>query len=256
MSIFFISSIAAMARCAFCVSGSARSLGSAVGVTCRDSPNLALEILLVADDLDGSRAEQYGYVNRAIADDALDHEVDAIASRVAQFDHNAIARTKFHVDRASPAVRRRARRGIAGLLPGVRSPRATRAAGDAGGAGPEHRQRPGAQTRSARRRGNSTVGPEHRAAASRPCLDHHDRAKSARRRGTPHASKNSGLTRRLACDTTRASSARSQKTDVDANVVLVSNFIGRGKTSLVFALTRGNTSPTAVEAATHTILSR
>jgi enoyl-CoA hydratase/carnithine racemase len=61
----------------------------------------ALEILLVADDLDGSRAEQYGYVNRTIADDALDHEVDAIASRVAQFDHDAIARTKFHVDRAS-----------------------------------------------------------------------------------------------------------------------------------------------------------
>ena len=29
----------------------------------------ALEILLVADDLDGSREEQYGYVNRLIADD-------------------------------------------------------------------------------------------------------------------------------------------------------------------------------------------
>ena len=32
----------------------------------------ALEILLVADDLDGPRAEQYGYVNRVIADDQLD----------------------------------------------------------------------------------------------------------------------------------------------------------------------------------------
>ena len=30
----------------------------------------ALEILLVADDLDGPRAEQYGYVNRLIADDS------------------------------------------------------------------------------------------------------------------------------------------------------------------------------------------
>ena len=39
----------------------------------------ALEILLVADDLDGPRAEQYGYVNRVIADDRLDDEVDAIA---------------------------------------------------------------------------------------------------------------------------------------------------------------------------------
>ena len=39
----------------------------------------ALEILLVADDFDGPRAEQYGYVNRVIADDRLDDEVEAIA---------------------------------------------------------------------------------------------------------------------------------------------------------------------------------
>ena len=54
----------------------------------------ALEILLVADDLDGPRAEQYGYVNRAIADDRLDDEVDRIASRLACSDHEVIARTK------------------------------------------------------------------------------------------------------------------------------------------------------------------
>jgi enoyl-CoA hydratase/carnithine racemase len=59
----------------------------------------ALESLLVADDLDGPRAEQYGYVNRLIADDKLDDEVDAIASRLARFDHEAIARTKSYVDR-------------------------------------------------------------------------------------------------------------------------------------------------------------
>jgi len=58
----------------------------------------ALEILLVADDFDGPRAEQYGYVNRAIADDELDDEVDAIASRLARFDHEAIVRTKSYVD--------------------------------------------------------------------------------------------------------------------------------------------------------------
>jgi enoyl-CoA hydratase/carnithine racemase len=57
----------------------------------------ALEILLVADDLDGGRAEQYGYVNRAIADDQLDYEVDQIASRLAHFHHDAIARTKSSV---------------------------------------------------------------------------------------------------------------------------------------------------------------
>ena len=58
----------------------------------------ALEILLVADDLDGPRAERYGYVNRVIADDRLEAEVEAIASRLARFDHDAIARTKSYVD--------------------------------------------------------------------------------------------------------------------------------------------------------------
>ena len=63
----------------------------------------ALEILLVADDLDGPRAEQYGYVNRVIADDQLDDEVDQIASRLAGFDHDAIARTKSYVDHVPDA---------------------------------------------------------------------------------------------------------------------------------------------------------
>ena len=58
----------------------------------------ALEILLVADDLDGPRAEQYGYVNRCVADDQLDDVVDQIASRLARFDHDAIARTKSYID--------------------------------------------------------------------------------------------------------------------------------------------------------------
>jgi enoyl-CoA hydratase/carnithine racemase len=61
----------------------------------------ALEILLVADDLDGSRAEQYGYVNRAIADDQLDQDVEAIATRLAGFDHEALARTKSYVDQVT-----------------------------------------------------------------------------------------------------------------------------------------------------------
>jgi enoyl-CoA hydratase/carnithine racemase len=61
----------------------------------------ALEILLVADDFDATRAEQYGYVNRAIADDALDGEVEAMASRLAGFDHDAIARTKSYVDQVT-----------------------------------------------------------------------------------------------------------------------------------------------------------
>jgi enoyl-CoA hydratase/carnithine racemase len=61
----------------------------------------ALEILLVADDLDGPRAEQYGYVNRLIADNRLDEEVEEIASRLARFDHDAIALTKSYVDQVT-----------------------------------------------------------------------------------------------------------------------------------------------------------
>ena len=61
----------------------------------------ALEILLVADDLDGARAEQYGYVNRAIADGQLDAEVDMLASRIASFYHDAIGRTKSYVDQVT-----------------------------------------------------------------------------------------------------------------------------------------------------------
>src|SRR3954470_20884508 len=56
----------------------------------------ALEILL-GDDLDGPRAEQYGYVNRVIADDRLDDEVEKLASRLAGFDHDALARTKSYI---------------------------------------------------------------------------------------------------------------------------------------------------------------
>ena len=58
----------------------------------------ALEILLVADDFDGPRAELYGYVNRVIADDRLDDEIEAIAARLEGFEHEAIARTKAYVD--------------------------------------------------------------------------------------------------------------------------------------------------------------
>jgi enoyl-CoA hydratase/carnithine racemase len=60
----------------------------------------ALEVLLVTDELDGPRAEQYGYINRLIADDRLDAEVDAIAVRLAGLDHDAIARTKASVGAA------------------------------------------------------------------------------------------------------------------------------------------------------------
>jgi enoyl-CoA hydratase/carnithine racemase len=58
----------------------------------------ALEILVVADDLDTPRAERYGYVNRVIADDQLDDQVEQIAFRLARFDDEALARTKSYAD--------------------------------------------------------------------------------------------------------------------------------------------------------------
>lgn len=64
----------------------------------------ALELMLVVDEFDATRAELYGYVNRAIAEAELDGEVDRIAARLARLDHDAIARTKACVDdRTLPA---------------------------------------------------------------------------------------------------------------------------------------------------------
>jgi enoyl-CoA hydratase/carnithine racemase len=60
-------------------------------------PGRALEILLLADDLDGPRAELYGCVNRTIADDRLDDEVERIAERLDRFDHDAIGSAKAYV---------------------------------------------------------------------------------------------------------------------------------------------------------------
>jgi hypothetical protein len=72
----------------------------------------------------------------------------------------------------------------------------------------------------------------------------------------PHAAKTSGLTWRLARRYNSSVVRQISEADVDADVVLVFKVVGRGKTSLVFALTRGDTSSKAVKATTHTILSR
>jgi enoyl-CoA hydratase/carnithine racemase len=51
--------------------------------------------------MNGPRAEQYGYVDRAIADYELDEEVEAIASRLARFDSEASAHIKSYVDQVT-----------------------------------------------------------------------------------------------------------------------------------------------------------
>ena len=61
----------------------------------------ALEVLLGADDIPGDLAERYGYVNRALPDAELDAFVEALATRMASFDKQAIAETKNFVNIAS-----------------------------------------------------------------------------------------------------------------------------------------------------------
>ena len=58
-------------------------------------------MLLGADDIRGDLAELYGYVNRALPDAELDAFVNALAVRIASFDKQAIADTKYLVDIAS-----------------------------------------------------------------------------------------------------------------------------------------------------------
>jgi enoyl-CoA hydratase/carnithine racemase len=58
----------------------------------------ALEIVVGGDDFDGARAELYGYVNRSVPDAELDATVDALADRLAVFEHEALARIKGYID--------------------------------------------------------------------------------------------------------------------------------------------------------------
>jgi enoyl-CoA hydratase/carnithine racemase len=63
----------------------------------------ALEVLLGADDINGDLAQLYGYVNRSLPDAELDAFVDALATRIASFDKQAIADTKRLVDPSLPS---------------------------------------------------------------------------------------------------------------------------------------------------------
>jgi enoyl-CoA hydratase/carnithine racemase len=61
----------------------------------------ALEVLLTANDISADLAELYGYVNRSLPDSELDAFVDALATRIASFDKQAISETKHLVDLVS-----------------------------------------------------------------------------------------------------------------------------------------------------------
>jgi enoyl-CoA hydratase/carnithine racemase len=64
--------------------------------------NRALEVLLSSEDIRGEQAEAYGYVNRALPDAELDAFVEALATRISQFDKWAIANTKRLVNTSLP----------------------------------------------------------------------------------------------------------------------------------------------------------
>ena len=53
-----------------------------------------LEVILGADDFSADRAEQYGYVNRALPDEEIEAFVDGFARRLASFEKHALAGAK------------------------------------------------------------------------------------------------------------------------------------------------------------------
>jgi len=61
----------------------------------------ALEVLLTSADIDGDLAQLYGYVNRSLPGAELDAFVEALATRIASFDKQALSETKRLVDIAS-----------------------------------------------------------------------------------------------------------------------------------------------------------
>jgi len=71
----------------------------------------------------------------------------------------------------------------------------------------------------------------------------------------PRAPRQSGLAWRLARRYDSHIVRQISEADVGANVLVVFKVVGRGNTSLVFALTRGDASPRAVKSATHKIRS-
>ncbi|MGO4328208.1 enoyl-CoA hydratase/isomerase family protein [Cupriavidus sp. 2TAF22] len=61
----------------------------------------ALEAILSAQDYDAETAERYGWITRAVPDVDLDRFVEAVASRLASFDKEALVAAKAQVNRAT-----------------------------------------------------------------------------------------------------------------------------------------------------------
>jgi enoyl-CoA hydratase/carnithine racemase len=61
----------------------------------------ALEAILTAQDYDADRAEQYGWVTRALPDADLDAFVNTVATRIASFDKTAVLAATAQINRAT-----------------------------------------------------------------------------------------------------------------------------------------------------------
>lgn len=61
----------------------------------------ALEAILTSADYDAARAEQYGWVTRAVPDAELDDLVGGVAARIASFDKAAVLGARAQVNRAT-----------------------------------------------------------------------------------------------------------------------------------------------------------
>ena len=61
----------------------------------------ALEVILGCDDLDAETAEQWGYLNRALAADEIGPFIDNLARRIASFPRLAVEMAKLSVDSAA-----------------------------------------------------------------------------------------------------------------------------------------------------------
>jgi enoyl-CoA hydratase/carnithine racemase len=61
----------------------------------------ALEVILGCDDLDADTAEQWGYLNRAMAADEIGPFVSNLAKRIASFPAPAVQLAKLSIDSAT-----------------------------------------------------------------------------------------------------------------------------------------------------------
>jgi enoyl-CoA hydratase/carnithine racemase len=82
----------------------------------------ALEFVLSADDFDADVAERYGWVNRALDDDALDTFVDTLVRRLASFDRETLGAAKAQINRFGMPTASEIQSSIDMFFPALASP--------------------------------------------------------------------------------------------------------------------------------------